>query len=249
VCVDDRLGPAAVEQGWTTTQELAATHEPRIEELEPGLLGLGIEPLFALGERALHIEGVLFDCTPLLDDRSVGAVEAHGGIETIVVSHPHAFGAMLYWAEELDARILVHEADRGFVPRPSKRVEYWSGDRLAVTRDFELIHVGGHFDGAAVGLWHAGADGCGALFTSDVLHVLADSASVAFMWSHVNLIPLGEPEVERIAAQLAGLRFDRVYGAWWERVIASGAKSRILASAERHREALHSQYRRTPRNA
>ena len=63
ICADERLGQRG---DWTTPTELEITHEARIAELELGLLGVSLEPTFATGQRALIVDGVLFDCLPLL---------------------------------------------------------------------------------------------------------------------------------------------------------------------------------------
>jgi hypothetical protein len=42
----------------------------------------------------------------------------------------------------------------------------------------------------------------------------------------------------RIRGVLEGLRFDRVYGGWWERVIDSGAHAKVLRSADRYLRAI-----------
>jgi hypothetical protein len=120
ICLDERqyVGPGG--QQWTTLEDLRETHRSRVEEIEPGLVGIGVEPSFAIGQRALHVESLLWDCVPLVDD---GATQA---IETIAVSHPHYYTTMVDWAERFDARVLLHEDDREWVMRPSPRIEYWS---------------------------------------------------------------------------------------------------------------------------
>src|SRR5690242_21118587 len=62
-------------QRFTTMAELARDHRNRIEEVEPGLTGIGSEPSFAIGQRALLAGGVLWDCISLLDDATAAAVE------------------------------------------------------------------------------------------------------------------------------------------------------------------------------
>jgi len=42
---------------------------------------------------------------------------------------------------------------------------------------------------------------------------------VSFMWSYPNLIPLPAAEVTRIAARLEPWQFDRILGAWWNRLV------------------------------
>jgi hypothetical protein len=235
ICADERLGQRGA---WTTPTELEITHEARIAELELGLLGVSLEPTFANGQRALIVDGVLFDCLPLVNDDLAAAAAAYGGIRHIAVSHPHCFGAAVDWAVACDAEILVHERDSDFVVRPSPRIRYWSGKRLRLTADVELVHVGGHFPGAAVCHWQAGGEGGGALLTSDVIHLTADGTSAAFMWSHTRFLPLAARAVERIVAVLADLHFDAVYGSWWDRDRRHAGKALLVESATRHLRAL-----------
>jgi hypothetical protein len=145
---------------------------------------------------------------------------------------------MVEWAERFDARVLLHEADREWIMRPSPRIELWSGERLEVSDTVTLIRIGGHFPGAAACLWRAGADGAGALFSGDIPQVVADRDWVSFMRSYPNLIPLPAREVRRIRGVLNELRFDRVYGGWWDRVMAEGAHEKVLRSADRYLRAI-----------
>src|SRR5689334_16823599 len=166
ICSDVRLAPAPGGSGWVTGRELAGSHEPRIELLEPGLLGIGIEPTFAQGQRALLADGVLWDCIPLLTAEIEQAVRTFCGLRAIAVSHPHAYGAMIDWAERFDVPVLIHEDDRSFVPEPSPRIEFWRGDRYRLSETVELLRLGGHFPGASVCLWGSRAAGRGVLFGS-----------------------------------------------------------------------------------
>jgi glyoxylase-like metal-dependent hydrolase (beta-lactamase superfamily II) len=238
VCLDERQYVAHDGQRWTTSDELVRTHRNRVEEVEPGLLGIGVEPAFAIGQRALLVERLLWDCVSLLDESAAARIEARGGIETVAISHPHFYTAMVEWAERFDARVLLHEADRDWIMRPSPRIELWSGERRDVSETLTLIRAGGHFPGATVCLWHAGAGGRGALLSSDVVMVVQDRDWVSFMWSYPNLIPLPAREVRRIGGVLTELRFDRVYGGWWEKVIADGAHEKVLRSADRYLRAI-----------
>jgi hypothetical protein len=218
--------------------ELQGEHRNRIEEQEPGLAGIGTDPSFAIGQRALLVDGLLWDCITLLDDATAGAVEAAGGIHTIAISHPHYYSAMVEWAERFDARILLHEADREWVMRHSDRIDFWSGDRRAVSNELELVRLGGHFDGGTVCLWRAGAERQGALLSGDIVQVVADRNWVSFMYSSPNLIPLPVSEIERIRGVIETLAFDRVYGAWWDTILGEDAKAKVLRSADRYLSAL-----------
>src|SRR6516162_6942459 len=89
ICLDERQYVGHDGQRWTTLAQLVSGHAARIEDLEPGLVAIGTEPSFAIGQRALVSRGLLWDCITLLDDRAAEAVEQAGGIDAIAISHPH----------------------------------------------------------------------------------------------------------------------------------------------------------------
>src|SRR5262249_7201179 len=101
VCDDERqyVGPNG--QEWTTLEALRQDHHNRIEEVEPGLTGIGTEPKFAIGQRALLVRApdgnILWDCVSLLDYATATAVKALGGVSAIAISHPHYYSSMVEW--------------------------------------------------------------------------------------------------------------------------------------------------------
>jgi len=76
------------------------------------------------------------------------------------------------------------------------------------------------------------------LLTGDIIQVVADRRYVSFMYSYPNLIPLPAREVERIVATVEPFAFDRIYGAWWDTVVAEGAKTAVSTSAARYIQAI-----------
>src|SRR5437588_603934 len=82
VCDDDRQFVPPAGQRWTTLPELRADHHNVVRELEPDLTGIGTEPPFAIGQRALLVRtpggNVLWDCVSLLDDSTAEAVRGKG---------------------------------------------------------------------------------------------------------------------------------------------------------------------------
>jgi hypothetical protein len=58
------------------------------------------------------------------------------------------------------------------------------------------------------------------------------------MRSYPNLIPLPEREIRRITDALAPFAFDRIYGAWWDRVVPHDGKAAVVRSAERYLRAI-----------
>jgi hypothetical protein len=239
ICTDERQYVGAGGQQWSDREQLRAGHRNEIRAEEPGLTGIVTEPKFGIGQRALLVDGLLWDCVTLLDDAAEAAVEQAGGLRAIAISHPHYYSAMVDWAERFDVPILLHADDAEHVMRPSPRVEHWSGERRALWNGLELIRLGGHFAGATVCLWPAGADGRGALLSGDVIQVVADRDWASFMWSYPNFIPLAAHEVERIRGVVEDLDFDRLYGAFAWAVMDPDAKSKVLRSADRYVAALN----------
>ena len=69
--------------------DLRRTHRNSVRFEEPGLTGVGVEPHFAIGQRALLVRtptgNVLWDCVPLLDPALVEMVRALSGVSTAAV--------------------------------------------------------------------------------------------------------------------------------------------------------------------
>ena len=239
ICDDERQWVPAEGQQWTSLDELAVAHRNELREEEPGLLGIGIEPEFAIGQRALLVEtpagNILWDMVPLCTDAAVVEIERRGGAVAIAISHPHFYSGMLEWSRALGGiPILLHAADREWVLRPDPAVEHWDGDAYELPGGLTLLRLGGHFAGGTVLHWPAGAAGRGALLSGDIVQVLAHRRSVTFMWSYPNMLPLSARKVERIVAVLEPWEFDRIWGAWWDRTIRADAKAVLRESAARY---------------
>ena len=58
------------------------------------------------------------------------------------------------------------------------------------------------------------------------------------MYSYPNLIPLPAREVQRMRDRIEPLRFERLYGAWFERIVTHDAHEAVLRSADRYIRAL-----------
>lgn len=58
------------------------------------------------------------------------------------------------------------------------------------------------------------------------------------MHSYPNLIPLPASTVRRIVVAVDSFDFDRVYGAWWGKVVYNDAKAAVERSADRFIRAL-----------
>jgi glyoxylase-like metal-dependent hydrolase (beta-lactamase superfamily II) len=242
ICEDQRQYVPPGGQQWTALEALRETHHTVIKQQEPGLTGIGVHPDFAIGQRALLVQtpegNVLWDCVSLIDDPTIAAVQALGGIRAIAISHPHYYSSMVEWSRAFDAPVYLHEAERQWVMRPDPAIQFWSGETHLLLGDLTLIRCGGHYEGGQVLHWPAGAEGKGVLLSGDIIQVIPDTHFVGFMYSYPNLIPLPAATVERIAAAVEPYAFDRIYGAWWPRVIPSDGHAAVRRSARRYVEAL-----------
>ena len=243
ICEDDRQYLKVTGQQWTNPERLRLTHRNSIRSEEPGLTGIGVEPHFAIGQRALLVRtpkgNVLWDCVPLLDPAVVAMVQALGGLTAIAISHPHYYAAMVDWGRAFGGvPVHLHAADRQWVMRPDPCLAFWDGDTKPLGDGLTLVRCGGHFEGGTVLHWPGGADGRGALLTGDIIQVVANRNHVSFIYSYPNYVPLSAAAVGRIVDAVAPFAFDRVYGAFWDAVIGRDGKAAVARSAERYRRAM-----------
>ena len=238
VCTDDRQYVAWSGQQWTTLAELAADHTVRFER-DGGLLGIGVTPSFAIPQRALLLPtqagNVMWDCTSLVTDAAVDVLRSHGGVVTIAISHPHFYSSMVEWSDALGGiPILIHDADRDWIARPSLQITPWTGDRYQIAADATLIHTPGHFPGSSVLHSTGASDGRRVLLAGDSLHVGTDRRGVTFVHSVPNHIPMHPGHVTDIRARLEGVDFDDLYGFTWGLNLLGDARARVDASFDRY---------------
>jgi hypothetical protein len=242
ICEDARQYIPAGGQDWTTLEKLRGGHRNSFRKYEPDLFGIGTTPEFAIGQRALLLRtpqgNFLWDCISLIDEATIEIVRGLGGLRGIAISHPHYYASMLEWSHAFDdAPIYLHADDRAWVMRPGRAIEFWDGERKEIGEGLTLLRCGGHFAGGTVLHWAGAANGAGALLSGDVLAAGPDG-HVSFMYSYPNMIPLSARSVERITAALGPFAFDRIYGAFWERIVRNDAQAIVAASAERYIRAL-----------
>lgn len=151
ICEDERQYVPPGGQQWTDLATLRADGDlkPRVEEQGPGLIGVGSDPRFAIGQRALLVRAAsgnfLWDCSAYLDDELIGRITELGGITGIAISHPHYYTTMVEWAHAFDVPVYLHENDQQWIGRPDPSIQLWTGTTLDVSPDLQLINLGVHF--------------------------------------------------------------------------------------------------------
>jgi len=133
ICLDPRQYVPEDGQRWTTMADLRAAHRTEVRA-DGELDGVGCEPGFAIGQRALLVpfgeQRLMWDCITLVDEAGADAVEARGGLAGIAISHPHYYSAMVEWAHRFDCPVHLHANDREWIMRPDSAIELWSGEFL-----------------------------------------------------------------------------------------------------------------------
>src|SRR5262245_1139415 len=238
ICEEERQYVPASGQSWIAPERLAARNANTFRQHEPGLIRIVTVPTFAIGQGAILVStsagNVLWDCISLLDDATVAMIKGLGGLKRIAISHPHFYTTMVDWSRAFDCPVHLHAADRKWVMRPDPAIKFWDGETLALLPGVTLIRGGGHFPGGTMLHWGEGASGRGVLLSADIATVTPDRKFLSFMRSYPNLIPLSAREVEGIAAALAPFAFQAIYGHFFDRVIATGAKEVLAKSVARY---------------
>jgi hypothetical protein len=238
ICEEERQYVPPRGQTWTTPSALAVGHFNSYREYEPGVIGIGTQPQFAIGQRAIFLrtEGgnILWDCISLLDAATVTVINGLGGIQAIAISHPHFYTAMVEWAHTFECPIHLNAADKEWVMRPDPAIRHWEGETLNLWDGVTLVRCGGHFPGGTVLHWAGGASGHGIVCSGDILSVTTDRQWVSFMRSYPNFIPLSRREVEHIGQALAPFSFEVIYGHYFDRVIAHDGSKVLEKSVARY---------------
>jgi glyoxylase-like metal-dependent hydrolase (beta-lactamase superfamily II) len=244
ICEDERQFVPQSGQEWTDMAALGRSHSLVWNEEAEGVRSLHISPDFAIGQRALLIEGpggnILWDCLSLVDEASTARIAALGGLIAIVISHPHFYSSMNEWSRAFgNVPIYVHADDGEWVQRSGSSLRPWSGDNLQLGQA-TVIRCGGHFAGSSVLYcpWLEG--GRGALFVGDTMQVTLDRQYVSFMRSYPNLIPLNARAVRRISDAVRPYQFEAIYGGFTGRTIKTNGSRVVDQSVERYLRAIES---------
>jgi glyoxylase-like metal-dependent hydrolase (beta-lactamase superfamily II) len=242
ICSDDRQHVEWAGQSWTTHDELLAKHDTRIE-MDGDLLGISITPTFGIPQRALFVStdagNILWDCTSLVTNAVVDELKARGGVDRIIISHPHFYSSMIEWSDALGGvPILLHEADREWVNRTATSLQFWAGDTNQLSPTVCLYRCPGHFPGSTLLHWTGGPGGKRIVLSGDTMHVAGDRRHVSFMYSVPNFIPAHPDHVNETRERLAGIDFDDLYGFTWGLNILGDARAAVDRSFARYFNAI-----------
>jgi glyoxylase-like metal-dependent hydrolase (beta-lactamase superfamily II) len=190
-------------QSWTTLRELQLSKKYRnvfrMDKYNSGLVSIYTEAQVAIGQRAILCctdkGNVLWDCITYIDDETVQRIKDLGGIEAIVISHPHYYSTSLHWARAFNCKVYLSYEDREWIMCSGPEQVLWEGKTLTLLDgEFEAVKVGGHFPGSSVLLWKSArklliADSI-TVVPSGVYHVdrPPNTASFTFMWSYPNFV-------------------------------------------------------------
>jgi hypothetical protein len=114
-----------------------------------------------IGQRAILLQtehgNVLWDLVAFLDPATIQFIKEKGGLEAIVISHPHFYTTHLEWAEIFRCPVYVSSDDAEWLNREDKEgVRKWIKGVQEIEEvggEVRAIQCGGHFDGSLVLLW------------------------------------------------------------------------------------------------
>ncbi|KAF8590310.1 hypothetical protein K439DRAFT_1382329 [Ramaria rubella] len=249
ICDDPRAAVPVTGQSWTTLKTIQLKHKNIFEPLadtDREVYSIFTEPTFAIGQRALLIRtphgNVLWDLITLIDDDTIEKIKDLGGLNAIVISHPHfyttnitwsrAFGGVPVYVAQEDDRWLARRDNpemslRKLITSPAQGILPQSG--------ITAIKAGGHFPGSLVLHWKT------RLFTADTVMVVrsglydikrsAGTVTFAFMWAYPNMIPLPPEAISHIMRAIEPYDFDSAHAGWVGLDVTRDAKRKMIESA------------------
>lgn len=235
ICEDERQYVPASGQKWIDFDVLCATHANKWQQHDGDLRSIRTVPDFAIDQRAFILRtpqgNILWDCIATLDDATKMLITSLGGLKAIAISHPHYYTTMQDWAEEFSVPIYLHASDSKWVMRDSPCITFWEGDSLSLTRDVNVIRLGGHFAGGCVLHWMRDE---GVVLSGDIVQVTPGAHAVSFMWSYPNMLPLPAAAVSDIIQRLGTVKFKKLYGAFEGKDITQNADEIVRRSGEKY---------------
>ena len=237
ICAEERQYIPITGQSWTTHRELLKNHTTKVVQINKNLYEIVIEPTFAIGQRAFLVisesGNVLWDCIPLLDEKTINFIQSKGGLKAIAFSHPHYYSNMNDWASTFNCQIYIHKKDASYIVDNGEHVILWEGNENPLWDDLKLVNIGGHFDGSSV-IMIPSMSKNGTMLCGDTMYLSLSKKHFAIMYSYPNRIPLPISEIKRIKNRLTEISFDTVYGFYSYQNVSGNAKDILTASFEKY---------------
>ncbi|SEW07017.1 hypothetical protein SAMN05428988_1761 [Chitinophaga sp. YR573] len=237
ICNDDRQYINVNGQSWISFDELRDRHEMTITQVCDKLYSLQMDPGFALSNRALLVQSasgnILWDCVPLLNDKTIAFINSIGGLKAIAFSHPHYYSTMNEWAAAFNCPIYIHENDKPFIEYFTASIHLWNNENLHLWDGISIIHTGGHFPGSCV-LKVPFLSAQGTILCGDSIYISPSKRHTAVMYSYPNQILLSKSEFSDFYKRTAGLSFDTMYGAFKNQDLEGNAMQVFTSSMQRY---------------
>ncbi len=186
-------------------------HQTDILQLEEDVWRFSIEPILGIRHFAYFIErpdgNVLMDMQPLLTADLEDWVASKGGIRTVILSHPHYYGAMDEFSNRFRAPIRIHGTDRDW-PVGYPNVELFDADVLKLDGELEIHHIPAQFEGGLCLLYQRHE---GILFTGDTIMVSPSTGELTAWKNTPRQVPYHIGEFQVIRARLMALDFNQLY--------------------------------------
>lgn len=235
ICDDPRQYVPPGGQSFVSLHTLRSNGHRNVFTAIPGdpdrLVAIHTLPKVGIGQRAILVRtprgNVLWDCVTLLDDETVATIAELGGLEAIVISHPHYYSTHLEWARALGCPVYLASEDKGWLAQEDAKHQVFITDAETDILDTKVLKLGGHFPGSLVmlfegrlliadtflatpsglGNWDVDAVGAARQRPSGM-------SSFSFMWSYPNMIPLAPDAIEHMWAILKKYKFSSTHGAF-----------------------------------
>ncbi|KAL4920012.1 beta-lactamase-like protein [Aspergillus aurantiobrunneus] len=274
ICDDPRQYVPPAGQSWTTLRTLRNSTTPSYTNIftpDPihgdWLIAIHTEPKQAIGQRAYLCRteipetkdtstgpgrssfNVLWDCITYIDEATIAEINRLGGIDAIVISHPHYYTTHLVWAKVFECPVYLSAEDEEWVVMRGERQVLFTEGSLSFApegnyggddggADIVAIKTGGHFRGSTVLWWKS----LKTLLIADTIAVVpsgrywvdrpAGTASFTFMWSYPNMIPLSADDVHGVWKAIKHTEFEITRGAFIGMDTDTDSKKRLLDSAQ-----------------
>ncbi|EGN96189.1 hypothetical protein SERLA73DRAFT_112356 [Serpula lacrymans var. lacrymans S7.3] len=214
--------------------------QPYIDE--PRIWTINTVSKLGIGQRAFLIKtqhgNVLWDDVAYIDHETVEKINELGGIDAIVISHPHFYTTHLTWSRAFnDAPVYLASDDEEWLARSDTRCvrRFVDTPVKEVLPGVTAIKVGGHFPGSMVLHWE------NRLFVADSIQVAPSAlydvdrqegtVSFGFLWSYPNMIPLSPAAISHIVKAIQPFSFDIAHGMIPGAEVKRNAKAKVIESA------------------